>query len=98
MPVLNKRIATVAILMVGGLGLGACASTDYVDERITTVNDRVGALEAKVQEVNGTATGAATAAQNADAAAASANQRIDELTARVDGLEQKLAKKKAPRN
>lgn len=90
MPSVSKSIATVGMLIAGGLSLGGCATRDYVDRNIATVNERISALEAKVQEVNGTAQTAAGAAQTA-------NQRLDQLTGRVDSIEQQLAQKK-PRN
>jgi polyhydroxyalkanoate synthesis regulator phasin len=62
----------------------------YVDKHIAAVNDRIGALEARVQQVDGTA-------RLRPAPAQSANQRIDALTARVDAIEQQLASKR-PRN
>jgi len=90
MPQLSKSIATVGLAVVGALSLSACATEDYVDKHIATVNDRISALEARVTQVDGTAQAAASAAQNA-------NQRIDALTARVDAIEQQLAAKR-PRN
>ena len=90
MPSLGKSIAIAGIAIVGGLGLGGCATEDYVDEHIATVNERITALEARVGEVNGTAESAAGAAQ-------SANQRLDALTGRVDSLEQARARR-TPRN
>lgn len=84
----GRSIATVALTIASGLSLSACATTKYVDEQIATVNSRISALEAKVQQVDSTAQGAAGAAQ-------SANQRLDQLTVRVDGIEQRLAQKPA---
>ena len=34
MPSVNKSIATVATVILGGLSLSACATTKYVDEQI----------------------------------------------------------------
>jgi outer membrane murein-binding lipoprotein Lpp len=84
----RKCIANVVLTIAGGLSLSACATEDYVDKHIAIVNDRVTALEARVQQVDTTAQAAAASAQ-------SANQRIDQLTARVDGIEQRLASKPA---
>ena len=90
MPSLRKGIATVALTIAGGLSLSACATTSYVDEQIALVNTRIGALKSRVQQVDSTAQSAAGAAQTA-------NQRLDQLTARVDSIEQQLAQKR-PRN
>ncbi len=42
-PVATLKIA--AVLVVGGLSLGACATRGYVDEQIAAVNTRVAAVE-----------------------------------------------------
>lgn len=95
MPSLGKTIATAGLVVAGGLSLSACATTDYVDEQIATVNDRVSALESRVAQVDSTAQAAAGSAQQA-------NQRIDQLTGRVDSVEQQMAQQQAstkyPRN
>ena len=90
MPLPRKSIATAGLAILGALCLSGCATEGYVDQHIAEVNNRIGALEARVQQVDGTAQAAATAAQ-------SANQRIDALTARVDAIEQQLASRR-PRN
>ena len=87
---MRKGIATATLVLLGGLSLGACATTDYVDERIAAVNARIDALETRVNEN-------AAAAQAASAQAQSNGQRIDQITGRVDSLEQRMATK-APRN
>jgi outer membrane murein-binding lipoprotein Lpp len=90
MKTLRKAVVTSALVVLGGLSLGGCATTGYVDEKIAAVNARIDGLEARVQ-------------QNADAAAAASSaaqangQRIDQLSGRVDALEQRMAAK-APRN
>jgi len=94
---LGKIIATVGLTIAGGLSLSGCATTKYVDEQIATVNTRISALESKVQQVDSTAQGANTTAQAAAAAAQSANQRLDQLSGRVDAVEQQLAQRR-PRN
>ena len=86
----KKSIATAGMVVLGGLSLSACATTQYVDEQIAGVNSRISALEVKVQQVD-------TTAQAAGASAQQANQRIDQLTVRVDSIEQQLAAKR-PRN
>jgi outer membrane murein-binding lipoprotein Lpp len=87
----TKGIAAAAMALAGVLGLGGCATEDYVDEHIATVNERINALEARVQQVDGTA-------QSAMGAAQSANQRLDQLTGRVDSIEQQLMARRRPRN
>ncbi|HKT14538.1 MAG TPA: hypothetical protein VJR87_03945 [Allosphingosinicella sp.] len=91
MPSLGKRIALAGVVTLGGLGLGACATTKYVDEHVAVVNDRVTALETRVQAVDGKAESAVGAAQTA-------NQRLDQLTTRVDSIEQQQMARKRPRN
>lgn len=86
-----KRLAIAAMATVSSLGLGACVSTDYVDEQIATVNQRIDALEASQRQTDATATAAAAEAQNA-------NRRLDQLTTRVDRLEQQAAAQRTPRN
>jgi outer membrane murein-binding lipoprotein Lpp len=87
----RKSLASVAIVTLGGLSLGGCATTDYVDEQIATVNQRIDGIEARLQQTDAVAKGAATEAQNA-------NRRIDQLNARVDRLEQQAAAQRQPRN
>ena len=98
MPSPRRSIAIAALTIVGGISLSGCATTEYVDEQIALVNGRVGALEARVNEVNNTAQSALQGAQAAAGEAQRANQRIDELTGRVDGIEQRLATQRRPRN
>ncbi len=105
MPWLNNRVASAPLafaLVLGGLSLSACASTSYVDEQIVGVNSRVAAVDAKATDAiqradaaNAAAASAASTAQTAASDAATANQRIDQLTARVDQLGQSG---KRPRN
>ena len=86
----RKSIATVGLAVAGTLSLSACATEDYVDKHIAVVNDRVTQLETRVAQNE-------QATQAAAASAQQANQRIDQLTGRVDSIEQQLAAKK-PRN
>ena len=55
MPSPRRSLAIAAVTVLGGLSLGGCATTDYVDEQIAMVNARISALESQVQQVNGTA-------------------------------------------
>ncbi len=84
----------VAVILVGGLGLSACVTQDYVDQQIAGVNSRIDQLDARVQTATQRADAANSAAQSASAAAnqaatdaRTANQRIDQLDGRVGNLE-----------
>lgn len=87
-----------SILLLGASSLGACATTDYVDEQIAAVNSRVDAVDAKATDALQRADAAGSAAQAAAAEARTANQRLDQLTGRVDSLEQRPVAGKRPRN
>ena len=78
----------VSILAVGGLALSGCATTDYVNEQIAAVNGRIDAVDAKATDAIQRADAANSAAQAAGNDARNANQRLDQLTARVDRNEQ----------
>jgi outer membrane murein-binding lipoprotein Lpp len=82
------RIQLAAVVFLGGLSLSACATKDYVNEQIATVNHRVDAVDAKAGDAIQRADAANAAAQAAAADAHTANQRLDQLTPRVDTLEQ----------
>jgi len=104
------RVATIVVL--GGLSLSACATKSYVDQQIAAANSQISAVDAKAADARQRADAAAaaaaaanTAAGNASAAAEAAaadarnvNGRVDQLTTRVDALEQQAAQKaKRPR-
>jgi len=107
MPWLKNHAATarvVAVIMLGGLGLSACASTQYVDERIAQVNSRIDQVDSRVTAATQRADAANAAAQSANQTAAAAateartaNQRIDQLTGRVQTLENPPAPARTPR-
>jgi outer membrane murein-binding lipoprotein Lpp len=80
-----------ALLAVGGLGLSACATQEYVDHRIAEVNEHIGAVEGKTNEAEQKADAAMSAAQAAQALAVQANQKVDQLSIRVDTLQQQPA-------
>jgi outer membrane murein-binding lipoprotein Lpp len=98
MPITSKNLATVAMVTLGGLGLGGCATTEYVDEQIALVNQRIDGVEANLQQTTTTANSAAAQAQAAATEAQNANRRLDQLTARVDRLEQAATAQRRPRN
>jgi outer membrane murein-binding lipoprotein Lpp len=75
------RLSVVGVAVLGGLSLSACATKDYVDQRISEVNTRISAVDQKADQALSTAQAAqATASQN--------SQRIDQLTATVNNLQQ----------
>lgn len=78
------------VTLAGALGLGGCATKSYVREQIEPVSQRVGALETKLQETDGTAKQALAEAQAASGQAQNNGQRIDQLSGRVDSAEQRL--------
>ena len=84
------KLAPAIVILVGAISLGGCATKSYVREQIAPVSERVGALETKLQETDGTAKSALAEAQAASQAAQYNGQRIDQLTTRVDGTEQQI--------
>jgi murein lipoprotein len=94
------KLAPIAMVLVGSLGLGGCATKSFVREQVATVNQRVDALDAKLQTTDGTAQQALAQAQSAAGQAQNNGQRLDQLNARVDGVEQQMreAKTKRARN
>jgi outer membrane murein-binding lipoprotein Lpp len=106
---LKKHAASarvVGVIILGGLGLSACATREYVDQQIASVNTRIDQVGSQAQAAQSRADSAAQAAaaaqSRADAAnqaaqaaatdARSANQRLDQLTGRVDTLEKPAAR------
>src|SRR5437879_3682035 len=87
-------LPAAAALALAGLSLSACATKDYVDEQIATVNSHISQVDAKASDAIQRADAANSAAQAAGAAAQTANQRLDQLTPRVDALEQFAAQHK----
>ena len=94
------KLAPAAIIMVGALGLGGCATKGYVRDQIAPVSQRVDALESRLTETDSTAKSALSQAQAASGQAQANGQRIDQLNARGDGIEQKMQEnqRKRPRN
>ena len=98
MSITRKRLANVAVVALGGLSLGGCATTEYVDEQIATVNTRIDTVEANLAQTTSTANAAQAQAQAAATDAQNANRRLDQLTGRVDRLEQAAVAQRRPRN
>jgi outer membrane murein-binding lipoprotein Lpp len=84
-----------AAFVLGGAALSGCATEDYVDQQVATLNGRIDGVDSKAGAAQQRADAAAAAAQAAAGDAQSANQRLDQLTTRVDGLE---ARARTPRN
>ena len=98
----TKSTLTIGTAVLAALTLSGCATEDYVDEHIATVNQRIDAVEGEVrrvdqsaQQANAAAQQANTAAQAAAASAQRANQGVDQLTSRVTAMEQA---QRRPRN
>lgn len=100
-PIVTK-FAPALVILIGATGLGGCASKSFVREQIAPVSQRVDALEARLQETDGTARAALAEAQAAAGQAQNNGQRLDQLTGRVDGMEQRMQAQenrgKRPRN
>jgi hypothetical protein len=97
------RIPVVAATLLAGFALTGCATTEYVDEQIAAVNGRIDATDAKATDgiqradaANQRAEAANSAAGAAAGEARAAAQRLDQLTPRVDALEQQNLR--TPRN
>jgi hypothetical protein len=94
-------LRVAAVTVVAGLAMTACATNQYVDEKIAMVNSRIDQTDARVAQAaqraeaaNAAAQAAAndaraanTAAQAAATDARTANQRVDQVTGRVDAME-----------
>ncbi len=97
-----SKFAPMVVLLAGAVGLGGCATKSYVREQIAPVSQRVDALEQKLQQTDSTAKSALAEAQAASAQTQSNGQRLDQLTGRVDNVDQRLTvqeqKRKRPRN
>ncbi|WEJ99826.1 MAG: hypothetical protein P0Y59_23500 [Candidatus Sphingomonas phytovorans] len=94
------KIAPAVVILAGALGLGGCATKGYVRDQIAPVSQRVDALETRLQATDGTAKSALAEAQAASGQAQNNGQRLDQLNARVDGIEQRMQEnqRKKPRN
>ncbi|MYL97468.1 hypothetical protein GR702_06735 [Novosphingobium sp. FGD1] len=91
------KLAPAAIVLIGSIGLGGCATKGFVREEIATVNQRIDALDTKLQTTDGTARQALAEAQAASGQSQTNTQRLDQLNARVDGVEQQMAESRRKR-
>jgi hypothetical protein len=103
---LGGRLKVAAVIALAGASLAACATKGYVREQVAALSSRVDAGEAKTQaglqqedaaaqSAANAAQSATSAAENASASARNANQGVDQLSARMDGLEQQVVARKA---
>lgn len=96
----SPKFVLALVTMASAVSLGGCATKSYVREQIAPVSQRVDALEAKLQETDGTAKSALAQAQAAAGQAQNNSQKIDQVSSRVDGIDQRLTiqeQKKAKR-
>jgi BMFP domain-containing protein YqiC len=86
--------------MLAALGLGGCATKGFVRDQVAIVNQRVDGLEARLNDTDAAAKAAQAEARAASGQGQANTQRLDQLGARVDGLEQRMnqATAKRPRN
>jgi outer membrane murein-binding lipoprotein Lpp len=89
------RLAAVAV--VGGLSLSACATREYVDQRIVEVNEHITAVDAKASAADQKADQALAAAQAAQSGLTQLNQKVDSLSATVGGLQAAPPPRRSPR-
>lgn len=96
------KLAPAFVILAGAVSLGGCATKSYVREQIAPVSQRVDSLETRLQQTDGTAKSALAEAQAASGQAQNNGQRLDQLTGRVDGIDQRLQvqekQRKRPRN
>lgn len=90
MSVFASKPLLAVVTLAGAVNLGGCATKSYVREQIAPVSQRVGTLETKLQETDGTAKSALAEAQAASGQLQNNGQRLDQLNGRVDGVEQRL--------
>jgi hypothetical protein len=97
----SKSVPAV-VLLAAAVALGGCATKSYVREQIAPVSQRVDTLEVRLQETDGAAKAALAEARAASGQSQANGQRLDQLTGRVDGVEQRLSaqesRPKRPRN
>jgi murein lipoprotein len=84
------KYPAVAMILVGSIGLGGCATKGFVREQIAVVNTRIDGLDGQLRTVEGTSGQALAQAQAAAGQSQQNGQRIDQLTGRVDGIDQQV--------
>ncbi|SFN98007.1 hypothetical protein [Sphingomonas sp. OK281] len=81
---------TVALILIAGVGLSGCATKGFVREQIAVVNTRIDGMDGRLRTVEGTSGQALAQAQAAAGQAQQNGQRLDQLTGRVDGIDQQV--------
>ena len=84
------KYPTVALILLAGIGLSGCATKGFVREQIAVVNTRIDGLDGQLRTVEGTSGQALAQAQAAAGQSQQNGQRIDQLTGRVDGIDQQV--------
>lgn len=84
------KYPTVALILIAGIGLSGCATKGFVREQIAVVNTRIDGLDGQLRTVEGTSGQALAQAQAAAGQLQQNGQRIDQLTGRVDGIDQQV--------
>ena len=84
------KYPTVALILIAGIGLSGCATKGFVREQIGVVNTRIDGLDGRLRTVEGTSGQALAQAQAAAGQAQQNGQRLDQLTGRVDGIDQQV--------
>ncbi len=92
------RMAPAAMVLAGSLVLGGWASKDFVREQVGMASARVDALESRLAQTDAAVQAAQAEASAASGQARNNGQRLDQLNARVDGLEQRMQQARRPRN
>ncbi|PTQ63582.1 hypothetical protein C8J45_105156 [Sphingomonas sp. PP-CE-3G-477] len=84
------KYPTVALILIAGIGLSGCATKGFVREQIAVVNTRIDGLDGQLRTVEGTSGQALAQAQAAAGQSQQNGQRIDQLTGRVDDIDQQV--------
>jgi hypothetical protein len=95
-----RRLAPAMVVLIGSLGLGACATKGFVRDEIAVVSQRIDTLEQRVTAGDTASRQALAEAQAATGQIQGNSQRLEQLNARVDQIEQRMreAPRRRPRN
>jgi TolA-binding protein len=97
MSVSLKKSFVAAMLLIGSVAVGGCATKGYVNQQIATVNTRIDGIDGHLRTVEGTSGQALAQAQAAAGQTQQNSQRLDQLTGRVDGLDQQMQQQRQQR-